>query len=161
MESTRRWIMCRISFPVCLLKRHFWLPGETVVNFALSVPWASRRQEALCVSALSLPLFSSFCFSYPHLNYFSHGDIALQTLHRSNDSAWSTYSGQDFELGAWLMPSLSSWCGYVGLDAGTGVQGNRMMAQLTDGTLIQNLGEYFAWSRRRQPPSLTHLWRSR
>lgn len=76
--------MCRISFPVCLLKTHFWLPGETVVNFTLSVPWASRRQEALCVSALSsLSATPPSVFSYPCLNYpFFHVDIDFKTLHR-------------------------------------------------------------------------------
>lgn len=66
MASSHRWVVCRISFPVCLLKRHFWLPDETVVNFTLSEPWASRRREALCASACPSPfllfrLFSLTC----------------------------------------------------------------------------------------------------
>lgn len=82
--------MCRISFPVCLLKRRFWLPGETVVNFTLSVPRASRRQEALCAPAfrlLSSPPPLPFFLSYPCLNYFFfHIVLDLHTSHRYNQT---------------------------------------------------------------------------
>lgn len=82
MASSHRWVVCRISFPACLLKRHFWLPDETVVNFTLSEPWASRRREALCASASSFALPPPPpVLSYPCPRYvFFHTDTGFQNF---------------------------------------------------------------------------------